>query len=198
MSGLNGVHTLLAFLTQQAQLSKFGNGSKIDVKQLDSLHQESRLLNERLLRIETILAISNLKNSATSGVDPNQILKVEGNWPAASTVRDVINSQERQQAVGYWQSEQVSTVDTEPYSYRESHVEQPHMNVDPKQLLIQRYTPTEFEQADSKPGVNFGLHRVSADDYVLGDKNPSGDGGRLLLVSVGFALLLFALFSLIN
>jgi hypothetical protein len=196
MSGLNGVHALLAFLTHQAQSARQTDGSKLDVKQLESLLQESRILNERLLKIEQLLSVSKSKDQMSPGPNTNIVPSNEGNWPAASNVRDVINRQERQQAFGNWQSETTSSVEAEPFSYREVNSETQQLNIDAKQLLIERYMPTEAEQENAKPGLNFGIQRHLFDNLGTDAIEQGGDGGRLLILGVGFSLLLFALFSM--
>jgi hypothetical protein len=198
MTGLNGVHALLAFLTQQAQSTKAPHGTKTDVKQLESLLQESRLLNERLLKIEKLLSMPRTPDMTSPGADHNSTPSFEGTWPAASVVRDVINSQERQQGFGFGRSEKASAVDAEPYSYREAAVDQQKLNADIQQLVIQRYFPSEFEQTFSNPGINFGAQR-NASDYASSKENDTrGDSGRLLLSSIGFSLLLLALFAMVG
>jgi hypothetical protein len=198
MTGLNGVHALLAFLTQQAQLSKPSHGLKADVKQLESLLQESRLLNERLLKIEKLLSMSQAHDNNSTSDRNNNPSSVEGTWPAASLVRDVINSQERQQAFGYQQSERASALDAELYSYRETVDDHKKPNLDTQQLVIQRYIPSEFEQTFSNPGINFGAQRDASDYFTCKENETPADSGRLLLMSIGFSLLLFALFALVG
>lgn len=197
MTGLNGVHALLAFLTQQAQITKPGNGTRIDVKQLEAVLHESRILNERLLKIEELLSIRRTKDLISPDADPISNSKVEGSWPAASVVRDVINSQERQQAFGFGQSEKASTLDTEPYSYRETLDHQRQLNDDIKQLVIERFIPDEFDQSFSKSGINFGAHRDGPDYFSSTEFDTSGESGRLILMSIGFSLLFLALFAVI-
>jgi hypothetical protein len=198
MTGLNGVHALLAFLTQQAQSTKAPHGTKTDVKQLESLLQESRLLNERLLKIEKLLSMPRTPDMTTHGTAHNTATNVEGTWPAASLVRDVINSQERQQGFGYGQSEKASAVDAELYSYCENIGDPKKQDQDIQQLVIQRYVPTEYEQTYSNPGINFGA-QLDASDYFSSKENDiSGNSGRLLLMSIGFSLLLFTLFALVG
>jgi hypothetical protein len=197
MTGLNGVHALLAFLTQQAQSTKAPHGTKADVKQLESLLQESRLLNERLLKIEKLLSMPRTTDMTTPGTDHNTASSVEGTWPAASLVRDVINSQERQQGFGYGQSEKASAVDAELYSYRETIGDPKKQDPDIQQFVIQKYIPTEYEQTFSNPGINFGAQRDASDYFSSKENEAPGDSGRLLLMSIGFSLLLFALFALV-
>lgn len=198
MTGLNGVHALLAFLTQQAQASKPPHGMKTDVKQLEALLQESRQLNERLLKIERLLSIPRMLDTTALEADLNGVSKAEGNWPASNLVRDVINSQERQQAFGYAQVEKASAADDEPYFYRETLDDRQQMEAAIKQVLIQRYTPTESEETYSKAGMNFGLHREVPDFISSSETDTSGESGRLLLMSIGFSLLLLMLFAVIS
>lgn len=198
MSGLNGVHALLAFLAQQAQSPKASQTAKIDIKQLDSLLQESRLLNERLLKIETLLSIPRTKDAAILELELKSNAKTEASWPAASLVRDIINSQERQRAFGFKQSEKELALDVEPYSYREFADRQRHVDDDIKQLLIQRYVPNEADQEFSRRGVNFGLHREAGDHFSTSENETGRESGRLLLLSVGFSLLVLTLFAIIS
>jgi hypothetical protein len=198
MSGINGVHALLAFLTQQAHSAKHGSQLKLSVKQLELLLQESRLLNERLLKIEKLLHVSKPEPSVLPSADQVPPARSEGNWPAASMVQDVINRQERQQAYGNWQSAKVPERDAEPYYYREIDPGNEHMISDTKQLLIQRYVASETEQATSNTGTNYGPFRIPTSGSGI-DELDSGDGrGRVLLIAVGLAMLMFLLFAGIN
>lgn len=197
MSGINGVHALLAFLTQQAQSSKPNDKQGIDVRQLELLLQESRLLNERLLKIESLLSIPRTKEKSVGVGDTDTTQKIEGNWPAASKVRDIINRQERQQAFGNWQTENTSAVDKEPYSYHEMDAEQ-QLNAEARQFLIERYAPTEIEQAIANQGLYLGSGRTDLGPIGSGEKDTEEDSGRVLLVSIGISLLLLAIFAMIS
>jgi hypothetical protein len=84
------------------------------------------------------------------------------------------------------------------YSYRETVDDQKKPNVDTQQLVIQRYIPSEFEQTFSNPGINFGAQRDASDYFTSKENETHADSGRLLLMSIGFSLLLFALFALVG
>lgn len=197
MTGLNGVHALLAFLTQQAQTTKPVQVTKVDLKQLEELLQESRILNERLLKIEKVLSISRQQDPGANRPETESVSNPEGSWPAASVVRDVINSQARQQGFGYGQSEKTSDLDVEPFFYRESYEngKQPDDHV--KQLLVQRYTATEQDELFSKAGMNFGSYHWPPEPTAMSEADGGGESGRLALMSIGLSLLLLTLFALV-
>lgn len=197
MTRLNGVHALLAFLTQQAQASKSLQVTKIDLKQLEALLQESRVLNERLLKIERALSISRPQDLGEIRPEIEGVSKPEGSWPAASAVRDVINSQARQQGFGYGQSEKASALDVEPFSYRELHESGKLSEEDVKQLLIQRYTASEADEFFSKTGMNYGSQQWTPESIRTSENDASGESGRLLLISIGLSLLLVTLFAMV-
>jgi hypothetical protein len=197
MSGINGVHALLAFLTQQAQSSKPLDRQNIDMKQLELLLQESRLLNERLLKIESLLAISKVTDNSGPGEDSEITQKIEGNWPAASMVRDIINRQERQQAFGNWQAEKMSDFASEPYSYREVDLEQ-QARIQATQVLIEKYAPNEIERSIANTGLYMGSVRNDLGHFPSNGNEVEEDRSRILLVAIGISLLLFAFFAMVN
>jgi hypothetical protein len=198
MTSINGVHALLAFLAQQTQLTKLTNATQIDAKQIDALLQESRLLNERLLKIENLLGATRIPNIDSEDSFTNSTSKPEGDWPAASVVRDVINRQERQQAYGHWSRDGTSASESDPYTYRENETRENTASSELRQLLVERYIPNEVEQGLSQSGIYYGAYREDMRGLqVVGDE-VAGDGGRLLLIAIGFSLLLFALFSVLN
>jgi hypothetical protein len=196
MSKINGVHALLAFLVQQSQHAKFGNG-KTDVKQLELLLQESHLLNERLLKIEKILTplaktAQHLDIEAVS-----HSLSAEGHWPTASVVQDTINKQERLQAFGYWHADDSIARDTEPFRYQDAAGGDDRDSLEKPQIFIQRYAATLEDIEMANLSANFGM--INSDSRrtpQIQDRSASlnEDGGRLVLIAIGLALILFTLF----
>ncbi len=199
MTTINGVHALLAFLVQQAQPSRKIGEIKVDVKNLDALLQESRVLNERLLKIERLLAVPSSRDLDTTDMEFNPLAKPEGNWPAASFVRDAINRQERHQSFGKWQADEAT--EAEPFTHREIvSPRQVHSTPDIQQVLIQRYDPSDTDIARAHMSANYGAHRVASDclNSDRGEANAenfNGAGGRIFLISLGMSLILFLLFA---
>jgi hypothetical protein len=196
MTRLNGVHALVAFLTQQAQSTQQLGAGKIDLKQLEALLHEARVLNERLLKIERQLSIAKLQGDDSATSDDRRIRDLEGQWPAASVVRDVINTQERQHAFGYQHSERSDTVEREAFSYKEVFDEQKEPTNPTQQHVTHRYTVSGSELLNSNLGINFGRGRSTSEHFDAEEDRPDKDSVRLLLVSIGFALLLFFVFAL--
>jgi hypothetical protein len=200
MSNVNGVHALLAFLAQQARAVKQVGDLKVDVKQLERLLEESRLLNERLLKIERLLVASRSPSKEHVDSQKSIVAKPEGNWPAAGVVRDTINRQERQQAFGSWRPEETADVDREPFSHRAIDAEQPNEPATIPQVLIQKYIPTESDIAWAEMSANFGVHRSKPDfpggsAEEFGSAESNDERSRLIVISIGIALLLFTLFA---
>ena len=203
MSNVNGVHALLAFLAQQARPVKHVGDLKVDVKQLERLLEESRLLNERLLKIERLLVAA--RPLSNEPVDPHKSIaaKPEGNWPAAGVVRDTINRQERQQAFGSWRPEQTADVDREPFSHRAMEADQPAEPAAIPQVLIQKYIPTENDIAWAEMSANLGGHRNKPDfprsageEFVSSDTNE--ERGRLFVITIGIGILLLTLYAALS
>ena len=198
MSSINGVHALLALLMQQAQPTKKVGENKIDVKQLELLLQESRLLNERLLSIEKLLASAKLPDSTKSESIHTSSTKSEQNWPTAGLVRDLINRQERQQAYGNWESEAAINRESEPFTYRVAGAEEKRETPEVQQLLVQKYVPTDSDLAWAEISKNYGA-RINLPDESLRrserlDLDQDGDDrSRLIAIAIGLALLLLAL-----
>jgi hypothetical protein len=203
MSNVNGVHALLAFLAQQARPVKQSGDLKVDVKQLERLLEESRLLNERLLKIERLLVASRSPSKEHVGTQKSIAAKPEGNWPAAGAVRDTINRQERQQAFGSWSLEETAGVDREPFSHRAMDAEQLTDPAKVPQVLIQKYIPTESDIAWAEMSANFGVRR-NPPDFLRGSEEEFGSAvsnderSRLIVIAIGIALLLFALFAVLD
>jgi hypothetical protein len=203
VSSVNGVHALLAFLVQQAQPAKQSGDVKLDVKQLQQLLQEYRLLNERLLNIERLITVSHSPRSEKVERQRIIVSKVEGNWPAAGLVRDTINQQERQQAFGTWRAEDLVDFEKEPFNYHATEVERDLELAEVKQLLIQRYVPSDSDLTRAEMSVNYGAHKANLDFPLNGndefDLNGSNeDRGRLLMIAIGLGLLLFTLCAAIS
>jgi hypothetical protein len=196
MTRLNGVHALLAFLAQQAQLARQPDIGRIDVKQVEALLHEAQALNERLSKIEAQLFYAKTGRDSGLSSDIDRIRDFEGNWPAASLVRDVINSQERQHAFGHWRSEQSRDVDGEAFSYKEVFDEKLLPSETPQQRVTHRYTMSEREQTDSSISVNFGRYHGMSEHSAEQEDVRYDEKSRLLLISIGFAVLLFFAFSL--
>lgn len=200
MSRINGVHALLAILVQQSQLSKKNGGATLDLRHVEVLLRESQQLNERLHKIEALLTIRSAAADNIKVVELVEKPAAEGVWPAASIVRDAINKQERQQAFGHWKLDENLLRRSEHFSHREEEEPQ-HLNLpSAHQVLIQRYVPTDEDLELSNNSSNFGIDKTLnrdrqfyPDDYR--DQSSSGGSGRLLVIAVGLALLLFALFQ---
>ena len=188
---------------QHAQSAKQIGGLKVDVKQLDLLIQESQLLNERLLKIERLLASSRTVKNAREDTALNSLPRAEGNWPAADVVRDLINSQERQQAYGSWLAEESAGVDEEAFTHRLMQAGPERTSLELQQLLIQKYVPTEADLEIAEISANYGLLRGASEYFKVVDEKIHTDdaregGGRLMLIAIGIALLLFTLFAGFN
>jgi hypothetical protein len=200
---MNGVHALLAFLVQQSQPGKQSGDVKLDVKQQQQLLQEYRLLNERLLNIERLITVSHSPRSEKVERQKINIPKVEGNWPAAGLVRDTINQQERQQAFGTWRAEELVDFEKEPFNYHVTDVERDLELAEVKQLLIQRYVPTDNDLKRAEMSVNYSAHKSGLDFQRNGShefdwNGSSDDRGRLLIIAIGLGLLLFTLLAAIG
>jgi hypothetical protein len=201
MSKINGVHALLAILVQQNQLSKKNGGVKVDLKHVEIFLRESQQLNERLRKIEALLTARPTTTKSIKVVELVEKPAVEGEWPAASIVRDAINKQERQLAFGHWKLDENVIRGSEHFSHREDE-EQQHSNfLNAQQVLIQRYVPTDEDLELSNISSNFGMDKASnrdrqfyPDDYRIQSSNE--ESGRLLVIAVGLALLLFTLFQI--
>ena len=203
MSSVNGVHALLALLMQQAQPTKTAGENKIDVKQLELLLQESRLLNERLLNIEKLLAIAKLPDVEKSSDVHASPIQAEHTWPTAGMVRDLINRQERQQAYGNWENEAVANREAETFTHRIASAEEKLETPELQRLLIQRYIPTDSDLVSTEISKNYGARKNLLDQSLLDagkydlDQDIE-DRSRLIAIAIGLALLLLALFAAIG
>ena len=183
MSKINGVHALLAFLVQQSQHANPGS-AKTDVKQLELLLQESRLLNERLLKIERIL--TPLATAASLPLDAEAIAHspgAEGHWPTASVVQDTINKQERLQAFGYWHADDTIARDIEPFRYREEDGGDARASLEKPQICVQRYVATLEDIEMANLSANFGMKNPElrwTPQHQDGSGSFNEDGSRLV------------------
>jgi hypothetical protein len=195
MSGVNGVHSLMAFLLQQVQPPKTDLVANADRSQLELLLQESRQLNETLLKIEKQLSgrpVDSTLNTATMVIATPP---VEGHWPAASVVRDVINSQERQHAFGQWQPDATGDVEAEPFRHQAENVPSVQLPPFSQQLLINKYVPTDDDVAMAQVSSHFGmsgpnLNTVRDIGVSHGEKNSGEVYSRLILISIGVAMIM--------
>jgi hypothetical protein len=194
MTSLNGVHALLAFLAQHTHATKADNGSKLDVAQLDALLDESRMLNERLLRIEKYLSAIDKSEAVVSPAAQPLHHSPDGSWPAASQVRDTINSQERHQSFGYSDLGNASANDAETLSYHDPEGSLLWGEIDGKSIVLHRYASVEEEQTIIRHSPNFGFGSDTP-------AHPEAEWGkieshydRLLLIAIGFSLLLCAFY----
>ncbi len=200
MSGVNGVHSLLAFLLQQVQLPKTGQVSTADHRQLQLLLQESRQLNETLLKIE-----KQLNGRPADGVSKTvqhviATQPAEGHWPAASGVRDMINSQERQQAFGQWDIDTASDVEAEPFRHQAEYTLPQTAPAYGQQLLINRYEPTEEDVTMAQVSSSLATSRHNLHgDYGVDNDDTQSDANdvfsRFILMSVGIALIMLMLLT---
>ncbi len=197
MSGVNGVHSLLAFLIQQLQPSRHLQDGNSDLDPLETLLKESRRLNETLLKIEKSLPGMDTTGSQLSKSATEFTTAPEGQWPAASMVRDAINRQEQRQAFGSWPDDKHGSSDDEPFSHRVVHDPFDQLQSDQRQILLQKYEPTE----DDIVIANISSHlapigkRLGRAPDLTGDNVNDGDvvKGKLLLIGFGMVMILFSL-----
>jgi hypothetical protein len=195
MTGINGVHLLLASLLQNARSQLQPLDTVSDTRQAKPISDETRSLAERVNRIEQLLARSAMPktggNSAQDGM-------VTADWPVNSQSRDKINLQQRQQIVGDWVSSTAAAHGEDAFHHRVDTGATSQISGVPPQVVIERFVSTDDDLHHAEPSVNFGasspaLAALLSSRQAAAQDPDNGTGSRFLLIAVGL-LLVFVLF----
>jgi hypothetical protein len=180
MTGINGVHLLIAYIREHAKT--MGLRPDTDVAQI---LKESGALSARVQKIEQML-------SSPKPVQAEDQPRLEvADWPVASLLRDTINRQPRQQIVGDWNISTTAVHEGEAFHHRTETTADPQ----PQQILLQRYEPTAGDLGEAYESYSLSTAETGRTFAYNPEREakPEWEGserGRFLLLAIGMMLIL--------
>ena len=198
---INGVHALVSLLSQQMARRQPATDKADRIRALSLALQHTDDPEERLAILRDILAESNVRRTGIKWVDDQLAEKTrheaEG-WPVSMGAADKINQLARTLAGRQWESQTTGEGPKDTFHGLESNMMFSKSAVDDTGL--DRFVPTSDDLEKAIVLVQRKLTATEDSSFRLGgsgdESDPAELKGRMILISVGLAILLGVVTSL--